>query len=177
MSTKSNRPTPPAEVPTPPLSTEPTQNDLDRLREILYGGHARTTEQRLHDLEAQLQSVQRTFTEALNDNQGALTDTLTTQLAAVRDELAAVRAEFLAAQQGLTVRLEQLAKDQAAKIQALKAELTERMDEQKASLEQQINEQLTALDTNKVGRETLSQAWRALSEHLQSAAESISAPR
>lgn len=166
MSTKSNRQTPPVEVPPPPRVTEPTQNDLDRLREILYGGHARTTEQRLHDLEAQLQSVQRTFSEALDDNQGALTATLTTQLAAVRDELAAVRAEFLAAQQGLTVRVEQL-----------KAELTERMDQHRASLEQQINEHSAALAADKVGRETLSQAWWALSEHLQSAAKSISEPR
>lgn len=72
----------------PPTSAdqEPTPNELERLREILYGNQARSTEKRLEGLEMRLDAVHHELSDAVSQRVGALADSSAAQLAAIRKE-------------------------------------------------------------------------------------------
>ena len=42
-------------------------SELERLRDILFGSQTRSTEQRLNDLESQLETMRREFTDMFNE--------------------------------------------------------------------------------------------------------------
>ena len=59
-------------------STTPPSGELENLREILFGNQARATDDRLNQLEENLQTVHRNFTDALNRQNTALREATAT---------------------------------------------------------------------------------------------------
>lgn len=110
--------------------TPATINDLERLRDILYGEQARTTEQRLSDLEARLhdvsaalESAQHKIGEQINKQGSAhnsaqqeLGERLSSQIALLQAELQSLRTD-------LNQRLDALENTQRQRTEAVRAEL------------------------------------------------------
>ena len=83
----------PATVLPPAPSSQQAQSsgslapELERLREILYGNQARTTERRVTDLESQIETLRRTLTDTLQEKVDTLASSSTAQLSSTRIEL------------------------------------------------------------------------------------------
>jgi chromosome segregation ATPase len=123
--------------------TPATANDLERLRDILYGEQTRTTEQRhsdfenrLRELGAQLESAQHKIGEQMNrqgsaqsSSQQELADRLSAQLTDLQTQLNALRQE-------LSQRLDQLDATSRQRTEAVRTELlalTTDLEEKKAA--------------------------------------------
>jgi hypothetical protein len=98
-----------AELPTAPANMEPSPSELERLRDILYGGQARVTDKRLAELEMHLETIRRDLADTSNEKISALAETSSAQLAAVRKEL--------------TERLDKQAMDQSAHLRTVQQTL------------------------------------------------------
>ena len=94
-----------AELPTAPANMEPSPSELERLRDILYGGQARVTDKRLAELEMHLETIHRDLADTSNEKISELAETSSAQLAAVRKEL--------------TERLDKQAMDQSAHLRTV----------------------------------------------------------
>jgi hypothetical protein len=125
---------------------EPTGTELDRLRDILYGTQSRTTDKRLIDLDARVETLRRESTEALHEKFNTLAESSSGQLAAARKELAdridrqviEHAAQLRTAQQSLGGRLDEQGASQTAQLRATQKELTDRIDRQSAEQAAQL---------------------------------------
>jgi uncharacterized protein YPO0396 len=191
MSNKSN-----AGQPSPHLHSAPAQpkaeavtGDLERLRDIIFGQHARTIEERLNAVEAEVERLHRELTEALN----SLGDTSASELTTARrelkqrlDEQVAAHAQALqqsfdshrseqAAQFGnIERRIEQLSADLFAQMRMARQELTERLDhgstdsrQRHDALRQEILALIKSLDESKSSRQDLGQMLIELGRKIQ----------
>ncbi len=95
-------------------STSAEINELERLRDILYGNQTRQTEKRLGELEVRVETTRRELLDMLNENMANLSDAMQARLSKVRKDL--------------TERVDRLAVDHAAQLKTVRQELTERAD-------------------------------------------------
>lgn len=107
-----------------------TIDELERLRDILFGSQSRTLDKRLADLEAELRKSRQELTDLVNDKVGALTETMNAQTADIRREFGE--------------KLDKQEADHSAQVRTMQKDLTER-------LERQASEQVTQLDTAQKG--------------------------
>ncbi len=123
-----------------------TATELDRLRDILYGTQARTTDKRLIDLELRVETQRRELTEALLEKTNSLSESASSQLAAVRKDLSDrldrqvtdEAAQLRTAQQNLGGRIDELDASQTAQLRAAQKDLTDRIDHQSADQAAQL---------------------------------------
>jgi hypothetical protein len=101
-----------------PPTSEPTSDELGRLRDILFGTQTRTIEKRLSDLEVGLPSARREISDTFSDKLEALSSFTSAQLSDARNEF--------------NQKLETLGADQGAQLRARQKELIERFDHQDA---------------------------------------------
>lgn len=147
-----NKNTPEAEI--------KTGNDLDQLRNILYGNQARATEQRLDDLEARLENLNRELQDNQNDRLSTLTDSTEKQFNAVEKKLTQTNTN-------LNQRLDQ-------QISELRKQLTDFRSESRqrdADLRQEMLTLGAMLDKQKTGRFELGELLVELGQQLQQNAE------
>ena len=144
---------------TPEVKIE-TGNDLDQLRNILYGNQARATEQRLDDLEARLENLNRELQDNQNDRLSTLTDSTEKQFNAVEKKLTQTNTN-------LNQRLDQ-------QISELRKQLTDFRSESRqrdADLRQEMLTLGAMLDKQKTGRFELGELLVELGQQLQQNAE------
>lgn len=137
-----------------------TGNDLDQLRNILYGNQARATEQRLDDLEARLENLNRELQDNQNDRLSTLTDSTEKQFNAVEKKLTQTNTN-------LNQRLDQ-------QISELRKQLTDFRSESRqrdADLRQEMLTLGAMLDKQKTGRFELGELLVELGQQLQQNAE------
>ena len=134
---------------TPPVAPPPadaTATELDRLREILYGTQARTTDKRLLDLEVRVETQRRELTESLLEKTNLLGESAGSQLAAVRKDLSDrlerqitdQAAQLRMAQQNLNGRIDEQNASQTAQLRAAQKDLADRLDRQSADQAAQL---------------------------------------
>ena len=137
-----------------------TGNDLDQLRNILYGNQARATEQRLDDLEVRLENVNRELQNSLEDQVTTLSDSTEKQFKAVEEKLTQTNTN-------LNKRLDQ-------QISELRKQLTDFRVESRqrdADLRQEMLTLGAMLDKQKTGRTELGDLLVELGQQLQQNAE------
>ena len=115
--------------------------ELDRLRDILYGGQARTTDRRLTDVEGQIEALRRNLTDLLHEKVDTLESSTSTQLSSTHTELAK--------------RLEGQSNEQSAALRMVQQALSERLDQQELdqvkelrTIQKDVNERLEKLSTD-----------------------------
>lgn len=137
-----------------------TGNDLDQLRNILYGNQARATEQRLDDLEVRLENINRELQNSLKDQATTLSDSTEKQFKAVEAKLTQTNTN-------LNKRLDQ-------QISELRKQLTDFRVESRQRDADMRQEMLTLgamLDKQKTGRSELGELLVELGQQLQQNAE------
>jgi hypothetical protein len=143
------QPPPHLEVPEVPVVTPPADangTELDRLREILYGTQARTTDKRLLDLEVRVETQRRELTESLLEKTNLLGESAGSQLASVRKDLSDrldrqvtdQAAQLRMAQQNLNGRIDEQNASQTAQLRAAQKDLADRLDRQSADQAAQL---------------------------------------
>ncbi len=136
----------PQPQPLPALENQPSQSELERLRDILFGSQARSTDKQITDLSSQIEALRRDLTDQLNEKfdtlannahdetQGVnkeLSDRLTTINNTQINDLRSTKTE-------LNQRIDTLGSDQENQLRITQRELIEKMDEQAASQSQQL---------------------------------------
>lgn len=135
-------------------------NDLDQLRNILYGNQARATEQRLDDLEARLEDVNQELKNSLKDQVTTLSGSTDQQFKAVEEKLAQTNTN-------LNQRLDQQISDLRKQLTDFRAESRQR----DADLRQEMLTLGAMLDKQKTGRSELGELLVELGQQLQQNAE------
>ena len=113
-------------------------SELSRLRDILYGQQARTSEQKFQEFEGRLAQTRQELTAALTEKVEALGDALEAKINALRKDLTErldqqtneQKSQLQTAQQSLTGRLEEQRTEQSAQLRVAQRELGEQLDEQ-----------------------------------------------
>jgi tetrahydromethanopterin S-methyltransferase subunit G len=137
-----------------------TGNDLDQLRNILYGNQARATEQRLDDLEVRLENVNRELQNSLQDQVTTLSGSTDQQFKKVEEKLVHTNTN-------LNQRLDQQISDLRKQITDFRAESRQR----DADLRQEMLTLGAMLDKQKTGRFELGELLVELGQQLQQNAE------
>jgi uncharacterized phage infection (PIP) family protein YhgE len=134
-------------------------DDLERLRDILFGSQARTIEQRLHDLEAELAAARQELTEAfdrklavVNDNHLDLSGRVAHQAEQSENRDAELLNKLEQTRQSLSDRADQLDREHSERLERARAEMLASMD---------------ALRDQKVSREDLGQMLIDLGQRLR----------
>ena len=125
---------------------EASAADIERLRDILFGAQARSTDRRLGDVEIRLETTRRELTSLLEEKVGALGDTAAEQLAEARKQLsdrldgqdASQTTQLRAAHKELSDLINRQAADQAAQLRAVHKELSDQIEKLTADLFHQI---------------------------------------
>lgn len=155
-------------APTVSLPTSPSRaksagspimaDDLQRLRDILFGNQSRTVQQRLNDVDNRLLSTRREFTDLFNEKVDTLQANFSTSSSSMRSELSS--------------RLDQQQSSQTTSLRVMELSLTERLDqqeiEQKAAwrnLQKEVNENVEHLAEDFFTQ--LRNVQRELSERLE----------
>lgn len=133
---------------TPPGINLEKPNDLERLRDILFGSQNRSTNKRLEDLEAKVDALHHDLTNLLYEKTTVLSETISTQITAVRKDLGdristqneTLNNQLRQVEQKLSTRLETQNTEQTSQLRAAQRELT-------TQLAKQENEQTTQLQT------------------------------
>ena len=148
-----------SKMPEPSFENEgpPTSNDLERLRDILYGNQARGTEKRLEDLERNLAALRQELTSLLNDKVKSVDEVSSNQTLALKKELTersdhiekSQASQLRQVEQRLSGRIESQAADSGNQLRELQRDLTARLDSQESdysaqvrALHQEMNERL-----------------------------------
>lgn len=139
-----------------PDSKNATGNDLEQLRDILYGNQARATEQRLDDLEVRLENVNRELQNNLNDQVTALSDSSEKQFKAVEEKLNQTNTH-------LNQRLDQQISELRKQLADFRAESRQR----DTDLRQEMLTLGAMLDKQKTGRSELGELLVELGQQLQ----------
>ena len=112
------------------------QNELERLRDILYGSQSRAIEQRMSDLEARTARSHQEILDILSEQLEALNTSFNNQITALRTELndrigqesAQQSAAVQSAQRELNARLDFQQKENTENLQVVQRSLSERLD-------------------------------------------------
>ena len=162
----------------PEQTTAPTSNDLDQLRDILYGNQARATENRLNDLEARLEATRQELSAELDrqissltsasstqlaETQSALSDQLTRQAADQSTQIKSVQENLNQVATDFNQRLEKQINDLRQGLSDFRAEARQRNDD----LRQEMLALGAMLDKQKTGRAELGQLFVQLGQQLQ----------
>jgi tetrahydromethanopterin S-methyltransferase subunit G len=137
-----------------------TGNDLDQLRNILYGNQARATEQRLDELEIRLENVNREL-------QNNLQEQVTTLSGSTDQHLKAVEEKVTQTNTNINQRLDQQISDLRKQLADFRAESRQRDDD----LRQEMLTLGAMLDKQKTGRSELGELMVELGQQLQQNAE------
>lgn len=123
----------PTNIPPPASKSEPvspaaeqaaTDTELARLRDILFGGQARSTEKRMGDLEMRVEAIRQELSEQIDSKVGNLDQTAGNQLAATRTDF--------------VERLNMKTEAQSNNLRTIQQELNDRIDQQNTDLTTQI---------------------------------------
>lgn len=113
-------------------STAPTQgknpNELDHIRDILFGTQSREMEQRIEALEAALQTLSSQLRDQLNQQAQRQSEATQSQAAAQAEQLQQMGQTLQAGLDGLSAELQQLRQEVAQAVQRLEHEKTNRVD-------------------------------------------------
>jgi uncharacterized protein YhaN len=142
------KPEPAAKPAAVEASTAATDTELARLRDILFGGQARSTEKRMGDLEMRIEAIHQELSEQINSKVGNLDQTAGNQLAATRTDFVErlnMQTEtqsnnLRTAQQTLNERLEQQNSDLSAQIRTTQRELSDRLEAQQTEQASELRE-------------------------------------
>jgi tetrahydromethanopterin S-methyltransferase subunit G len=137
-----------------------TGNDLDQLRNILYGNQARATEQRLDELEVRLENISRELQNNLQEQVASLSGSTDQHLKAVEEKLTQTNTN-------INQRLDQQIGDLRKQLADFRAESRQR----DADLRQEMLTLGAMLDKQKTGRYELGQLMVELGQQLQQNAE------
>ncbi|GAB4538030.1 MAG: hypothetical protein Fur002_00830 [Anaerolineales bacterium] len=137
--------TPPEEKPAA-APGEQVASEVDRLRDILYGSHARSTDKRMSEMEMKIERFRSELSHALQTKVEDLASASSSQLTTTRKELSErldrqsneQATELRNAQQKLGERLDAQASEQIAQLRAAQKELIERMDKMLSEQSAQI---------------------------------------
>ncbi|MCB9418598.1 MAG: hypothetical protein H6667_02250 [Ardenticatenaceae bacterium] len=135
-------------------------NDLDQLRNILYGNQARATEQRLNEMEARLEDINQELKTNLDNQISSLSGLTDNQFKTVEEKLAQTNANF-------NQRLEQQISDLRKQLADFRAESRQR----DSDLRQEMLTLGAMLDKQKTGRSELGELLVELGQQLQQNAE------
>lgn len=141
-----------------------TGNDLEQLRDILYGNQARATEQRLDDLETRLENINQELKNNLDDQVSSLSGTTGQQFKAVEEKITQSNAN-------LNQRLDQQISDLRKQLADFRAESRQRDTE----LRQEMLTLGAMLDKQKTGRTELGEMLVELGQQLQQNVENTAA--
>ncbi len=162
----------------PTQNTPPQANDLEQLRDILFGNQAQAINQQLTDLETRLETTRAEWKKNLNAQISKTAQTAAANLSRAEKEFAQ---KLAAAQQ----QQEEADAAQTAQLQAAKEELEAKLEQQIDDLKQQLRDFQTEtrrqhdalrleilalgamLDNQKTGRLELGQLLIQLGEQLQ----------
>jgi tetrahydromethanopterin S-methyltransferase subunit G len=133
-----------------------TGNDLDQLRNILYGNQARETEQRLDELEQRLEIVNRNLKNNFSEQLNALTNSSDDQFRAVQDKLAKTNSDF-------SQRIEEQIGSLGKQLADFRAESRQR----DADLRQEMLALGAMLDKQKAGRQELGDLLVQLGQQIK----------
>lgn len=132
--------------------------ELDRLRDILYGNQARSTDRRLSDAEGQIEALRRNLTDLLHEKVDTLEKSTSTQLSSTNS--------------GLAKRLEGQSGEQTAALRMVQQTLSERLDQQELdqvqelrSIQKDVNERIEKLSVDVLTN--LRDIQRDLSERIE----------
>lgn len=132
--------------------------ELDRLRDILYGNQARSTDRRLGDVEGQIEALRRNLTELFHEKVDNLEKTAGSDLAS--------------ANSALSKRLDGQSHEQAAALRMVQQTLSERLDQQELdqvkelrTIQKEVNERLETLSVDMLNN--LRDIQRDLSERIE----------
>ena len=139
-----------------PVEKVESSNDLDQLRNILYGNQARATEQRLEDLEQRVENVNADLKKSLKEKFDALTHSTGEQFSAVQELLAKTNAD-------LNKNLEQQISNLSKQLSDFKAESRQR----DADVRQEMLALGAMLDKQKTGRLELGDLLINLGQQLK----------
>lgn len=141
-----------------------TSNDLEQLRDILYGNQARATEQRLDELEIRLEDVNQALKNNTADQVSSLSGSMQQQFKAVDEKLAQTNAS-------INQRLDQQISDLRKQLADFRAESRQRDTE----LRQEMLTLGAMLDRQKTGRSELGELLVELGQQLQQNGENTPA--
>jgi len=125
-------------------ASEPTADELGRLRDILFGSQSRTLEKRLNDLETDLRSLRQEMADLLQGQIGVLSESTGAQFVKIRREfnekLDKQGADLRTAQKDLAKRLDRQSVEQSSQLQAVQKQLTDNLENLSADLLRQSRE-------------------------------------
>lgn len=153
--------------PSPAAQGEPSVSELERLRDILFGSQARSTDKQLTNLKADLNATQQDLKDEINQKFDTLAKNSHNETQAVRTELSErltvltndQTSNLRSTKTELTQRIDQLAADQDNQLRTTHRELTERLDEQSALHSQQLRvaQQELSMQIEKLATDIFSQ--------------------
>ncbi len=158
---------------------EATLPELERLREILFGGQARATEKRLSDLETRLTALRQEIRDLLDKRANIVSETADAQLNQTARDLnnrltqqATEQATQLrTAQQTLVAQIQAQEASLATQIRTNRRELSDRLDSLEAehtnqlrAIQQELNQRMDTLSADFLAQ--LRQVQKELSERL-----------
>ena len=143
-----------------PTQKVETPNDLEQLRDILYGNQARVTEDRLNELETRLEAVNQELKINLDHQVTALSGSTDDQFKTVEEKLNQTIANF-------NQRLDQQISDLRKQISDFRAESRQRDND----LRQEMLTLGAMLDKQKTGRNELGDLLLGLGQQLKENSE------
>lgn len=113
-------------------------SELARLRDILYGQQARSSDRKFEEFEGRLSQTRQELTTIFTEKMEALSDTFEAKLNTLRKDITArleqqagdQKSQLQTTQNSLTGRIEEQRTEQSAQLRTAQRELTEQLDEQ-----------------------------------------------
>ena len=146
----------------PPVTSEPSAGELERLRDILFGSQTRLLETRLNDLEVDFEETRREMAATLNEKLEALSGSSSVKLETTQKELsgrfdaqvADHAAKLRSVQKELSERLDKIADEQSAQLRDVKKELSDNHEKlaadflrQLRSVQKELNERIDKVNS------------------------------
>lgn len=172
---------------TPPMEESATDTELARLRDILFGGQARSTEKRMSDLELRVEAIRQELAAQIEQKVSNLDTTSGNQLAATRTDFVerlntktdAQSQSLRTAQQELNARIDQQNTDLSTQIRNTQRDLSSRLDAQQTEqatqlrdVQRELSQRLDTLTTDFMSQ--LRQIQKDLNERLDKLSETQS---
>lgn len=161
--------------------TESGLNELERLRDILYGQQARNTEERLNELNARQEAIHTELVARIDDlgkQFVARIEALQAELNKRLEQQGSGQSQTAEAnKQALTNQMNQMQADTAARFNALQTDLEKSNDillsqiqalqNTSRQADAELSEIIATLDEKKVSRQAFGQILAELAERLQ----------
>ena len=119
-------------------SNESRSGELENLREILFGNQARATDDRLSQLEDNVQALHRSFADSLNKQNAALRETIATAEEDLKKQLNSQANQSQTNRQSLEDSLSQLRADTKRHLEDVQAALSQEIEALRSHLTEQI---------------------------------------